>query len=565
MEEPQNVQNKPREMMGKKDDLTRAVMKLICDPKSRVQSPNSSNNSLLPMDTNKSNQCTTGSDCAKPVDSESENAHCKMTTSEKGECLSETKKQNDDCVICIDSDIENSFELDKSEDKPQISSIVSNSSSTNAIDKAAEDILLGSDSEEDKRLHDKSKPTENVCEKMEEEILLALSDDEDVEMQTDSHSNSVNNLESDQIKSESKVLELQANVTEQKIETKTEEISDKSNCELEDSSKLESCDENGTENIQNNKLEANKDDDIKTNVKLKSEIKDENECIDLESPDEDENECLDLKSQVKDENECSDLKPAVKDENDCIDLESPDEDEDENECLDLKTPVKDENECLDLKLSVKDENDCRDLKAPVKDENECLEMKPSVKDENDCIDLEAPIKEKNECRDLKALVNDENDCIDVDAPVKDNLKYNSDNKESIESGSTGTKRSIVEDVDECSNSSIDRKRPAESPDHTENTEPKRSRLDMMIGKLGSQIGVEPESVEDEQDVDMSEAGSDEEDTQDSDDSKTSATMSTQENDDDEEEEGSEVKVKKRKRKIKVTEKVCIFFSENIGL
>ncbi|XP_060064216.1 activating transcription factor 7-interacting protein 1-like [Ylistrum balloti] len=98
--------------------------------------------------------------------------------------------------------------------------------------------------------------------------------------------------------------------------------------------------------------------------------------------------------------------------------------------------------------------------------------------------------------------------------------------------------------------STERKRPADSSSLS--AQPKRSRLDMVIGKLGSAIGIQPDSLKDEPDEEMSDIEESHE-SEVTESVKSEDTTSTVSEDEDDSQDSPKKKARVKRRRIRLTE------------
>lgn len=148
----------------------------------------------------------------------------------------------------------------------------------------------------------------------------------------------------------------------------------------------------------------------------------------------------------------------------------------------------------------------------------------------------------SECVSDKMDVDEEEEESGSENDVQEKKEKNEISEDSVHSedskSSEDSKRSDSKDVKEEKEKN-DKKRPATFQEGYL-FEPKRSRLDMVIGKLGSQIGIAPESLKDDE---MSDT-----------DTATESTPTPTEDTEDEDEERS-VQRKKKKPPVRLSEKV----------
>ena len=167
------------------------------------------------------------------------------------------------------------------------------------------------------------------------------------------------------------------------------------------------------------------------------------------------------------------------------------------------------------------------------------------------IDTDAEVKEENKDsvkREIESLVS----LTQGSEKEKDkDVSEDEDNKSSVKS-ENGMETDVEVKV-EGDNS--DRKRPADT--EATSAEPKRSRLDMVIGKLGSQIGISLDSLPDEDD---------ESDDSITDSATESTTPTSAETEEEEDEKRSPRKKKKHeKRSIRLSESVSFILGICLGI
>ena len=220
---------------------------------------------------------------------------------------------------------------------------------------------------------------------------------------------------------------------------------------------------------------------------------------------------------------------------------------------------KQDDDHMPLAMSVVNQND-----------QEC-QLKMSVDEENDDDDDDVIFEGEDKPNDKQVDQTKSNSVTDhsvskhQDEPKNDASKIekdkSKDNKvkvadENKDEKSSETKMEIENSKEPNSNqkpevkSSL--KRPAET-NSDQSSNPKRTRLDEVIGKLGSAIGVEPESIE----VSESEDEEEESATDTAVEEKSEGTA-TSDNDDDETETASD---NEKVKYIRITEKVCHYFTQ----
>jgi len=159
-----------------------------------------------------------------------------------------------------------------------------------------------------------------------------------------------------------------------------------------------------------------------------------------------------------------------------------------------------------------------------------------------CSDVEEESEsEKKKIKELKAKIKTEDE--------ESQESQNSTSSSNSSSSSVSNSESETKVKEDGNSENCDRKRPAESCESS--VEPKRSRLDIVIGKLGSQIGIKPELLKEEPDEDMSDT---EEPDSEMTESKSEGTT-TSVTEDEEDTPKTKLKHQHKKKRIRVTPKV----------
>ncbi|XP_061174977.1 activating transcription factor 7-interacting protein 1-like [Saccostrea echinata] len=235
-----------------------------------------------------------------------------------------------------------------------------------------------------------------------------------------------------------------------------------------------------------------------------SEKKSENDLLEITSDSEDE-EKKKLNEEARNEN---DMKPEEEDK-----LLASDEDTQQSG-VSVKSNQSQESISKDSQDSVNcDKNLVSENGKDVEDASEKMEVEEEDEEES-ASESESSSSEKKQ-----------------KSEVSENTTTSEDSKSSEDSNNLDSK-----DVHEEKEVN-DKKRPADFSDALP-YEPKRSRLDMVIGKLGSQIGIAPESLKDEE---MSDTDT--------------ANESTPTPTEDTEDEDEELHRKKKKPPVRLSEKV----------
>ncbi|XP_021359853.1 activating transcription factor 7-interacting protein 1-like isoform X1 [Mizuhopecten yessoensis] len=202
-----------------------------------------------------------------------------------------------------------------------------------------------------------------------------------------------------------------------------------------------------------------------------------------------------------------------------------------------------------------DESDVKvgdsDKEADVKGNNEINEEKDESKDESKEKEDSIGVKEedvKKEVKEIEVKMEvDEDDASQSSSSSSDSSASSKSSQEDVKSQVKTEVKS--EDSGSSTPESADRKRPADSSDLS--AQPKRSRLDMVIGKLGSAIGIQPDTLKDEPDEMSDIEESHESEVTES--VKSEDTTSTVTEDEDDSQDSPKKKPGVKKHRIRLTE------------
>ncbi|XP_048763272.2 uncharacterized protein LOC125671541 isoform X2 [Ostrea edulis] len=297
--------------------------------------------------------------------------------------------------------------------------------------------------------------------------------------------------------------------------------------------------------MQNSSSSVEEMNECKAKAKVESETKDK--CLEVIELDDSTEE-----NETKDKVNCdlsmqsNDLKAKsdqMKSEEEMLEIGSEEEEEErkklnENDILENDMRSEEEN-----KLLASDEDTQQSgLSIESHQSQESTSKGEESQDSVDCDKKSASDHGKDsECVSDKMDVDEEEEESGSENDVQEKKEKNEISEDSVHSedskSSEDSKRSDSKDVKEEKEKN-DKKRPATFQEGYL-FEPKRSRLDMVIGKLGSQIGIAPESLKDDE---MSDT-----------DTATESTPTPTEDTEDEDEERS-VQRKKKKPPVRLSEK-----------
>ncbi|XP_033748462.1 activating transcription factor 7-interacting protein 1-like isoform X2 [Pecten maximus] len=222
----------------------------------------------------------------------------------------------------------------------------------------------------------------------------------------------------------------------------------------------------------------------------------------------------------------------------------------EDDSLVIETKQEDSNNC-DGKVSKEDVKE-KSVTIQTKDDTEKI-----VKDHKS--DVDSTEKENT------ILVKEEAGKDEVKKEVKMDVDEDNNSQSSSSSSDSSSSKSSQDDIkvkkevkaevksedsDTSATESSDRKRPADNSNLS--AQPKRSRLDMVIGKLGSAIGIQPDTLKDEPDEEMSDIEESHE-SEVTESVKSEDTTSSVTEDEDDSQDSPKKKAKVKKHRIRLTE------------